>query len=114
QARREEHLTQDAAEVRRSFIHDGFTPVAASYLKQEPETAAVILLLAHFGWENRPSEVHMEVLPVQVDEGQWPALAMQCPWVKLVHDKPVFEPPQAHWERLTGLEHWLDKLPSFA
>lgn len=114
QARRDEHLEKDAAEVRRSFIRDGFTPVAASYLEQDPDAAAVVLLLAHFGWDDKPSEVHMEVLPVRVREGEWPALATACPWVKSVHDKPVFEPPQVHWERLTGLELWLDKLSSFA
>lgn len=100
---------------RRAFMSDGFFPVATAYLEQDKQSAAVVLLLGHFAWDDKPSEVHMEILPVRVADGAWPDLALECPWVARGGDgKLVFEPPQAHWERLTRLEPWLDRLAHFA
>lgn len=115
QARRGEQVVQTDAAGRRSFINDGFLPVAAEYLRRDPDVVALVLLFAHFAWDDKPSEVHMEVLPVRVSEGQWPSLASECAWVTRGSDgKLSFDPPQAHWERLTGLEPWLDRLVCFA
>lgn len=115
QAQREARSGETQALGRQSFITDGFLPVATAYLEQSDETAALVLLLAHFSWKDRPSEVHMEVLPLRVARGQWPAIASECPWVTRGPDgKLSFDPPQVHWERLTGLEPWLEKLECFA
>src|SRR6187549_724061 len=78
QVRRDERSVETGALGRQAFINDGFLPVATEYLKQDREAVAVVLLFAHFAWDDKPSEVHMEVLPVQTLEGQWPALASAC------------------------------------
>jgi hypothetical protein len=114
-ARREAGKEESPASSRQVFVTDGFLPVATEYLKRDNEVAAVVLLFARFAWDDKPSEVHMEVLPVRRLEGQWPELATESPWVTRTTDgKLSFDPPQAHWERLTGLEPWLDRLSEFA
>jgi hypothetical protein len=45
---------------------------------------------------------------------QWPALAAYGLWVTKDGEGWHFSPPQAHWERLAGLEGWLPKLECFA
>lgn len=102
-------------EARRAFVEQGFLPAARQYLDQAPEVAALALVFGHFAWEDKPSEVHMEVLPLVSTEGQWPALAKACVWVTEGADGELsFEPPQVHWQRLSGLESWLDRLAGFA
>lgn len=111
---RAERLLQSDKAARRVFVHEGFFPVARRYLEQLSEAEGVLLLFAHLEWPNKPAEVHMEVLPVAKLGGVWPALAEQGLWVTKEGEGLHFAPPQAHWERLAGLEPWLDKLACFA
>lgn len=102
-------------EARRAFCEQGLLPAARQYLEQSPEVAALVLVFGHFAWDDKPSEVHMEVLPLGTTSGEWPALATECAWVTRGQDGQLsFEPPQIHWQRLAGLESWLDRLAGFA
>lgn len=102
-------------EARRVFCEQGFLPAAREYLAQSPEVAALVLVFGHFAWDDKPSEVHMEVLPLGVTNGRWPEVATACAWVTRGQGGELgFDPPQAHWQRLSGLESWLDQLAGFA
>jgi hypothetical protein len=116
-----------AKAARTAFLEGGFAPVATQYLQQVPEANALVLLFAHLEWSHKPAEVHMEVVPVTQLEAtaqqttaqrtgaqQTAALAAYGLWVTKDGEGWHFSPPQAHWERLAGLEGWLPKLECFA
>ncbi len=111
---REERLLQSEKAARAVFVQEGFLPVARRCLEELPEAEGVLLLFAHLEWPHKPAEVHMEVVPVTKLEGLWPAQAEHGLWMTKEGDGLHFAPPQAHWERLSGLESWLNKLTCFA
>lgn len=106
--------SQTSKTTRMAFVDGGVVPVATRYLEQVPEAHALVLLFAHLEWADKPAEVHMEVVPVTQVTAQWPALAAYGLWVTKDGEGWHFSPPQAHWERLAGLEGWLPKLECFA
>lgn len=130
EAQHVERQKETAKATRAAFVEGGFVPAATRYLEQVPEANALVLLFAHLEWSDKPPEVHMEVVPVtrlnhqelaqsqtpasQAGPTQWPALAAYGLWVTKDGEGWHFSPPQAHWERLAGLEAWLPKLECFA
>lgn len=109
----ERSSSSDAAE-RKAFLENGFVPVAEQYLSGAPETEELLLVFGHFVWDDKPAEVHMEVLPRGRVGGDWPGVAADC--LGVIEEGGVlhFNPSQAHWERLKGLEEWLGRLTCFA
>lgn len=112
---RAERQAQSDKRARRAFTEDAFLPAARHYLNEEPEVQALLLLIAQVEWPHKPPEIHLEVVPVTVPDLDWPEAAEHALWVtKDAAGGMYFAPPQAHWDRLVGLEPWRSKLACFA
>lgn len=96
-AQLEEREAKARALQRSELVKGAFLPAARRYLEDQSEIDHLALLFAVFEWPNRPSEVHVCVLPVRNNESSWPKLLEHGQWVEKRDGQWVFDAPEAHW-----------------
>ncbi len=85
------------ASQRSELVKQTFLPAARRYLAEHGEVDSLALLFAVFEWPNRPSEVHVCVVPVRTTELNWPELLGHSQWVEKNDGQWVFDAPESHW-----------------
>jgi hypothetical protein len=104
---RDQQLGEREAQVRVSqraeLVKQVFLPAARRYLAQHAEVDNLALLFALFEWPNRPSEVHVSVIPVLQNQMGWPELLAHSQWVQKVDDQWVFDAPESHWNSFAAV-----------
>lgn len=88
---------QSQASARAKLVKEAFLPTARHYLAAHPDVDSLALVFAVFEWPNRPSEVHVCVLPVLQPDDSWPSLLNHCKWVEKRGAHWVFDAPESHW-----------------
>lgn len=92
-----ERQAKAQAAQRAELVKAAFLPAARRYLEAHAEIENLALLFAVFEWPNRPSEVHLCVVPGRRAERSWPALLEHGQWLERRDGQWVFDAPESHW-----------------
>lgn len=93
----DEREAHHRASQRSEFLKGAFLPTARRYLAQHSEVDTLVLAFALFEWPNKPSEVHVCVIPMRQGGATWPEQLAHALWVQKSGQQWAFDAPESHW-----------------